>query len=151
MTLNKFWSTAECFTSISSDSFELKTEKVFRICPKFLYVLWHLNCLNDRQLSTFSSRFHSLRVPKPSFGRRQGKCETLWSHQIPSTAGTCLRWWHPALPSFSPHSATNQTDAVVAMERCILDIRRWIFTDKLKLNRDKTELCWLVQNSNFLK
>ena len=41
--------------------------------------------------------------------------------------------------SFSLDSATNQTDAVVAMERCILDIRTWMLTDKLKLNGDKTE------------
>ena len=33
--------------------------------------------------------------------------------------------------SFSPDSATNQTAAVVAMERCISDIRTWMLTDKL--------------------
>ena len=38
------------------------------------------------------------------------------------------------------NSTTNQTDAVVAMERCISDIRMWMLTDKLKLNGDKTEL-----------
>ena len=41
--------------------------------------------------------------------------------------------------SLSPDSATNQADAVVAMERCILDIRTWMLTDNLKLNDDKTE------------
>ena len=41
--------------------------------------------------------------------------------------------------SFSPDTATNQTDAVIAMERCISDIRTWMLTDKLKLNDDKTE------------
>jgi len=41
--------------------------------------------------------------------------------------------------SFSPDSATNQADAVAAMERCILDICTWMLTDKLKLNDDKTE------------
>ena len=40
---------------------------------------------------------------------------------------------------FSPDSTNNQTDAVVAMERCISDIRTWMHTDKLKLNDDKTE------------
>ena len=39
--------------------------------------------------------------------------------------------------SFSPDTATNQTDAVVAMERCISDISTWMLTDKLKLD-DKT-------------
>ncbi|CAH3176991.1 unnamed protein product, partial [Porites lobata] len=33
----------------------------------------------------------------------------------------------------------NQTDAVVATERCISDIRTWMLTDKLKSNDDKTE------------
>ena len=41
---------------------------------------------------------------------------------------------------FSPDSTTNQTDAVVAMERCISDIRTWMLTDKLKLIDDKTEI-----------
>ena len=41
--------------------------------------------------------------------------------------------------SFSPDSATNQADVVIAMERCILDIRTWMLADKLKLNDDKTE------------
>ena len=38
------------------------------------------------------------------------------------------------------NSTTNQTDAIVAMERCISDTRMWMLTDKLKLNGDKTEL-----------
>ena len=41
--------------------------------------------------------------------------------------------------SFRPDSATNQTDEVVAMERCISDIRSWMLTDKLQLNDDKNE------------
>ena len=36
------------------------------------------------------------------------------------------------------HSAANQTDAVVAMQRCISDIPTWMLIDKLKLNDDKT-------------
>ena len=36
-------------------------------------------------------------------------------------------------------SATNQTDAVLAIERYISDIRMNMLTDKLKLNDDKTE------------
>ena len=41
--------------------------------------------------------------------------------------------------SFSADLASNQTDAVAAIERCILDIRTRMLTDKLKLNDDKTE------------
>ena len=36
-----------------------------------------------------------------------------------------------------PDSATSQANAVVAMERCILDIRTWMLTDTLRLNDDK--------------
>ena len=35
--------------------------------------------------------------------------------------------------------APSSTNPVVAMERCISDIRMWMLTDKLKLNDDKTE------------
>ena len=39
---------------------------------------------------------------------------------------------------YMKHSTANQTDAVVAMQRCISDIPTWMLTDKLKLNDDKT-------------
>ena len=41
--------------------------------------------------------------------------------------------------SSSPDLGTNHTDEVVAMERCISNIRMWVLMDKLKLNDDKTE------------
>ena len=34
---------------------------------------------------------------------------------------------------------SSQTDAIHAMERCIEDIRRWMVSDRLLLNDDKTE------------
>ena len=52
---------------------------------------------------------------------------------------------------FSPDSATNQADAVVAMERCILDIRTWMLTDKLKLNDDKTEFMLIGPSPFFFR
>ena len=42
--------------------------------------------------------------------------------------------------SFTPDSDNNQTDAVVAMEPSILDIRTWMLTDKLKRDDDKMSL-----------
>ena len=41
--------------------------------------------------------------------------------------------------SFSSDTATNKTDAVIAMERCISDIRTWMRADKLKINDDNNE------------
>ena len=41
--------------------------------------------------------------------------------------------------SFKPDSPTDQAEAVCAMERCIGDLRKWMYRDKLKINDDKTE------------
>ena len=41
--------------------------------------------------------------------------------------------------SFKPDSAANQESAIVAIENCIKDIRRWMLADRLMLNDDKTE------------
>jgi len=41
--------------------------------------------------------------------------------------------------SFKPDSATDQAEAVRAMENCIDDLRKWMFQDKLKINDNKTE------------
>ena len=53
--------------------------------------------------------------------------------------------------SFSPGSATNQTDAVVAMERCRSDIRTLCLRISTNLMMTKLSSCWLVQNSNIPK
>ena len=41
--------------------------------------------------------------------------------------------------SFKPNSPTDQAEVVCAMERCISDLRKWMYQDKLKINDDKTE------------
>ena len=41
--------------------------------------------------------------------------------------------------SFKPDSSAEQSKALIALENCIDDIKRWMLTDKLKLNDDKTE------------
>lgn len=41
--------------------------------------------------------------------------------------------------AFKPDNKTDQEAAVSSMEHCINDIRRWMQTDKLKLNDGKTE------------
>ena len=51
----------------------------------------------------------------------------------------------------SPDTAANQTDAVIAMERCISDIRTWMLTDKLKLNDDETEFRLIGRNQQLSK
>lgn len=41
--------------------------------------------------------------------------------------------------SFNPNKLTDQAKALEAMERCISDLRKWMYRDKLKINDDKTE------------
>ena len=41
--------------------------------------------------------------------------------------------------SFDPNSSTDLVKLLDAMERCISDLRKWMYQDKLKINDDKTE------------
>ena len=41
--------------------------------------------------------------------------------------------------SYKTDNSLMEQDATKTMERCINDIRIWMLTDKLKLNKDKTE------------
>ena len=53
--------------------------------------------------------------------------------------------------SFTPDSDNNQTDAVVAMEPSILDIRTWMLTDKLKRDEGKTEFTLMRMKQQLSK
>ena len=41
--------------------------------------------------------------------------------------------------SFKPGSSVGELEAVTALQNCIIDIKTWMTTDKLKLNDGKTE------------
>ena len=41
--------------------------------------------------------------------------------------------------SFKPDSNDDQSAAIAAMQKCIIEIRQWMLMDRLKLNDDKTE------------
>ena len=53
--------------------------------------------------------------------------------------------------SFKPNSPTDQAQAVCAMERCISDLRKWMYHDKLKINDDKTEFLTIGSTQQLLK
>ena len=53
--------------------------------------------------------------------------------------------------SFKPNSPTDQAEAVCAMERCIIDLRKWMYQDKLKINDDKTEFLNIGSRQQLLK
>ena len=52
--------------------------------------------------------------------------------------------------SFKPNSPTDQAEAVYAMERCINDLRKWMYQDKLKINDDKTEFLIIGSRQQLL-
>ena len=53
--------------------------------------------------------------------------------------------------SFNPNNPTDQTEAVCAIDRCISNIRKWIYQDKLKINDDKSEFIIIGSRQQLLK
>ena len=53
--------------------------------------------------------------------------------------------------SFYPNGPTDQTMALEAMERCISDLRKWMYRDNLKINDDKTEFLVIGSRQQLLK
>ena len=53
--------------------------------------------------------------------------------------------------SFKPNCPSDQAEAVCAMERCISDLRKWMYLDKLKINDDKTEFLIIGSRQQLLK
>ena len=112
---------------------------------------WFKSYLNNRsqRVSLNGCTSDSFRLP---YGVPQGSCLgpllfTIYSNKLCEVIKCHLPQAHAYADdtqlylSFSSDSATNQTDAVVTMECCILDIRTWMLTDKLKLMMIKLSLC----------
>ena len=53
--------------------------------------------------------------------------------------------------SFNANSRDDQSAAVEAMQRCIMDIREWMLSDRLKLNDDKTEFVLVGSRQQLAK
>ena len=53
--------------------------------------------------------------------------------------------------SFSPADDTGQSDAIAAMEQCILVIRNWMCQNRLMLNKDKTEFLLIGTKQQLAK
>ena len=53
--------------------------------------------------------------------------------------------------SFNPNGPTDQAMALEAIERCISDLRKWMYRDKLKINDDKTEFLVIGSRQQLLK
>jgi hypothetical protein len=53
--------------------------------------------------------------------------------------------------AFSPTEERGESDAVIAMERCIEDIRVWMSEDKLIMNADKTEFLLIGTRQQLAK
>ena len=53
--------------------------------------------------------------------------------------------------SFKPDDLCGQSEAILAMENCISDLRKWMLKDKLKLNDGKTEFLMIGSKQQLQK
>ena len=53
--------------------------------------------------------------------------------------------------SFKPNGDADQSSAVTAMQNYINDVKKWMLTDKLKLNDDKTEFILIETRQQLAK
>ena len=53
--------------------------------------------------------------------------------------------------SFSPKQENGQTDAINAMERCVVDVRKWMTTGKLLTNDNKMEFLLIGMKQQLAK
>ena len=53
--------------------------------------------------------------------------------------------------SEKPNSPTDQAEAVCAIDKCISDLRKWMYQDKIKINDDKTEFLIIGSRYQLLK
>ena len=52
--------------------------------------------------------------------------------------------------SFSVNDNLELTSSIVKIENCLSDLDKWMALNKLKLNKDKTELLYLYSKHNSL-
>ena len=53
--------------------------------------------------------------------------------------------------AFKPDDSTEQTNAMAAMEECLIEIRQWMIRDRLLINDDKTEFALIGTNAHIRK
>ena len=50
--------------------------------------------------------------------------------------------------SFSTNNDTELTNSITKIEECLSNIDKWLFINRLKLNKDQTELLYLFSKYN---
>ena len=53
--------------------------------------------------------------------------------------------------SFSPADENGQSNAIAAMEKCVIVIRRWMHENRFLLNETKTEFLWIGTKQQLAK
>ena len=71
--------------------------------------------------------------------------------QVPLPNAHCFADDTQLYLSFNPNCPTDQVKALEAMVRCISDLRKWMYRDKLKINDDKTEFLVIGSRQQLLK
>jgi len=63
--------------------------------------------------------------------------------KIATKHGVCIHPYADDLQTYASCAATDQQTATTRLLACVLDIAKWMSSNRLKLNADKTEFMWL--------
>ena len=63
--------------------------------------------------------------------------------KIAANHGVCIHAYADDLQTYASCTATDQQTATTRLLACVFDIAKWMSSNRLKLNADKTEFIWL--------
>jgi len=63
--------------------------------------------------------------------------------KIAANHGVCIHAYADDLQTYASCAATDQQTATTRLLACVFDIAKWMSSNRLKLNADKTEFIWL--------
>jgi len=70
--------------------------------------------------------------------------------KIVANHGVCIHAYADDLQTYASCAATDQQMATTRLLACLLNIAKWMSSNRLKLNADKTEFIWLSTHQKLV-
>jgi len=70
--------------------------------------------------------------------------------KIVANHGVCIHAYADDLQTYASCAATDQQMATTRLLACVLNIAKWMSSNRLKLNADKTEFIWLSTHQKLV-
>ena len=70
--------------------------------------------------------------------------------KIAANHGVCIHAYADDLQTYASCAATDQQMATTRLLACLLNIAKWMSSNRLKLNADKTEFIWLSTHQKLV-